>query len=57
MGPFARFENVSKMRGQGYDEAAAMSGKLNGAQAHILLFQTSLPALNLTVFEVRSFET
>ena len=27
--------NVSKMRGQGYDEAAAMSGKLNGAQAHI----------------------
>ena len=27
--------NVSKMRGQGYDGAAAMSGKLNGAQAHI----------------------
>ena len=27
--------DVSKMRGQGYDGAAAMSGKLNGAQAHI----------------------
>ena len=27
--------NVSKMRGQGYDGAVAMSGKLNGAQAHI----------------------
>ena len=27
--------NVSKMRGQGYDAAAAMSGKLNSAQAHI----------------------
>ena len=27
--------NVSKMRDQGYNETAAMSGKLNGAQAHI----------------------
>ena len=27
--------DVSKMRGQGYDGAAAMSGKLNGAQSHI----------------------
>ena len=27
--------NVLKMRGQGYDGAAAMSGKLNGALAHI----------------------
>ena len=26
---------VSKMRGHGYDGAAAMSGKLNGAQSHI----------------------
>ena len=27
--------DVSKMRGQGYDRAAAMSGKLKGALAHI----------------------
>ena len=27
--------DVSKMRGQGYDGAAAMSGRLNGAQVHI----------------------
>jgi len=27
--------DVSKMRGQGYDGAAAMSGRLNGVQVHI----------------------
>ena len=27
--------DVSKMRGQGYDGATAMSGRLNGAQAYI----------------------
>ena len=27
--------DVSKMRGQGYDGGAAMSGRLNGAQVHI----------------------
>ena len=27
--------DVSKMRGQGYAPAAAMSGKLNGAQIHV----------------------
>ena len=27
--------DVSKMRGQGCDGAAAMSGRLNGAQVHI----------------------
>ena len=47
---------VSKMRGQGYDGAAAMSGRLNGAQVHIReVIPTALDvycaahSLNLTV--------
>jgi len=48
--------DVSKMRGQGYDGAAAMSGRLNGAQVHIreviptaLYVHCAAHSLNLTV--------
>ena len=50
--------DVSKMRGQGNDGAAAMSGRLNGAQVHIVaaasLFIASRGGASPQTFEKRA---